>query len=172
MNQPRKGPRFFLGLDPGRQTGWAVWDAAREVFVEILTADFWKAYAMVQTYRPAHCCIVIEMPSGATYDHDLDQTPDKARRREKVSRNVGSVQREAQLLAEGLDRLGYTVRRIRPRQSKLGARAFRRLTSYAGRTSQHGRDAGMLVFGLRRTPPVVEPTKGDLSLSLYAPPTG
>ena len=72
------------------------------------------------------------------------------------------------LVTAGLERQGYRVCRVRPRSRKLSADVFRRLTRYQGRTSQHARDAAMLVFGLKNVPPE---TLGQVTLALYEGPS-
>ncbi len=177
--EPSFGPRYFIGLDAGRQTGLAVWDAkgqrfAREdapaVWDALVTTGFWQAYEIVLGFNADDAVIVIEDPSKnrTTFDHGVPRSERAARRREKISRNVGSNAREAALLATGLERQGYRVCRVRPRSRKLSADAFRRLTRYQGRTSQHARDAAMLVFGLKNVPPE---TLGQVTLALYEGPS-
>ncbi len=109
----------------------------------LTTTIFWEAIALVETY-PAGEVVVIEDPSlnHTTFAHATPRTLQAARRREKISRDVGENQREAKLLADGLGRKDYRVRRTRPRSSKLDKAQFKRLTRYQGRTSQHSRDAG------------------------------
>ncbi len=170
MNRPNKTPRYFIGLDAGRRTGLATWDAER--FAVLTTTTFWEAIALVETYPAGEVVVVIEDPAQnrPTFAHGTPRTLQAARRREKISRDVGRNQREARLLADGLGRKGYRVRPTRPRSSKLDEAQFKRLTRYQGRTSQHGRDAGMLVFGLKRVPAELDESPGALSLKLYAPP--
>ena len=166
-------PRYFIGLDPGTETGLAVWDAQGQVFARsLLTTTFWDAYDLVCTYDPSTVLVILEDPSKnpPTFSHSIPQSENAYRKRERLSRNVGSNMREALLLAEGLERQGYRVRRVRPRSSKLSAEAFRRLTRYQGRTSEHARDAAMLVFGLKKAPPELPQSLGEATLGLYAPP--
>ena len=165
-------PRYFIGLDPGQATGLAVWDPAREVFARsLLTTTFWEAYELIRTYDPRTVLIVLEDPSQnrPTFHHNLPQSERAYRQRERLSRNVGSNMREALLLAEGLERQGYRVRRVRPRSSKLSADVFKKVTRYQGRTSEHARDAAMLVFGLKKAPPELPQSLGEATLGLYAP---
>ena len=173
MNRPNTSPRLFIGLDAGRETGLAIWNAIEQRFDVLTTTTFWEAIALVLAYPVDQVLVVIEDPSQnkTTFSHGTPRTLKAARRREKISRDVGMNQREARLLAEGLARKGYRVRRIRPRSSKLGAEQFKRLTRYPGRTSQHARDAGMLVFGLRNMLVELDESPGSLSLALYAPPS-
>ena len=170
MNRP-KTPRLFIGLDAGRETGLAIWSVIEQRFDRLETVTFWKALDIVASYPADQLVVVVEAPAGPTYDHGEPRSLKAARRREKISRNVGSVQRESELLATGLERRGFRVQRVRPRSRKLTAEAFRRLTKHQGRTSQHARDAGMLVFGLRNMPAELDQSAGALSLKLYAPPT-
>ncbi len=163
--------RYFIGLDPGQQTGFAVWDAVEGRFAVLKTSTFWEAIALVERYPAAGVVVVIEDPAKnrTTFNHGTPRTLKAARRREKISRDVGQNQREARLLATGLERNGYRVQRVRPRSSKTGEAHFKRLTRYQGRTSQHSRDAAMLVFGLKRVPAEPGESPGELSLTLYAP---
>ena len=177
MNTPT--PHYFIGLDPGTETGLAVWDAQGQVFARsLLTTTFWDAYDLVLTFDPDTVLIVLEDPSKnpPTFSRNIPESERAFRKRERLSRNVGSNMREALLLAEGLERQGYRVRRVRPRSSKLSAEAFRRLTRHEGRTSAHARDAAMLVFGLKKAPPELplaisdRQSLGEATLGLYAPP--
>ena len=49
MNRPTP-PRLFIGLDPGQQTGLAVWDAEAERFAVLTTTTFWEAVDIVEAY--------------------------------------------------------------------------------------------------------------------------
>ena len=127
MNRPNK-TLLFIGIDAGRETGLAAWDAQAERFDVLTTTTFWEALALVETYPTDQVVVVIEDPSlnHTTFAHATPRTLKAAKRREKISRDVGMNQREAKLLAEGLERKGYRVRRIRPRTRKLDAEQFRR----------------------------------------------
>ena len=147
-------PRHFIGIDPGRKTGLAVWDAKLSTFELLDTLDFWQTVDLVTTaYPPLSTVLVIEDPgmNKPTFGHG-----EAARRkREKISRNVGWNQCEAALLIEGFERLGYEVRRVRPQgkkgeKRKWNAAKFRAITGYTKRTSEHSRDAGMLVYNFSR----------------------
>ena len=118
MANPNK-PTLFIGLDAGAHTGVAVWDAEAERFAVLTTTTFWEAVDIVESYPAAEVVVVIEDPAQnkTTFGHGTPRTLKAARRREKISRDVGQNQREARLLADGLVRRGYRVRR-RPRSSK------------------------------------------------------
>ena len=161
---------LFLGLDPGRKTGFAIYCPEEERIVRLDTTTFWDAYERVIAIPREQLVVVIEDPSQnpSTFEHGLPRSTKALRRRERLSRDVGANMREAGLLIEGIQRKGYRVHRARPRSGKLKEAAFNRITGYRGRSSQHARDAAMLVFGLKVPPPM---TPREASLSLYAPPT-
>lgn len=140
-------PRYVIGIDPGVSTGYAVWDREEKTLTNVTTLEFWGAFERAQLLKPGYVEIIIEDPTGnlPTFAKAGDGT---ARKREKISQNVGSNKREAQLLIEGLRRRGYTVRTVTPTKKKWDVETFRRLTGYAGQTSQHSRDAARLVWGL------------------------
>lgn len=146
--------QYYIGIDGGSHTGLAIWDGIHKEFVDIETSTFWEALERIRNFFPNNTLIVIEDPNQIkpTFPRNGALSPGK---RDRISQNVGSVKRETELLAQGLERLGYNVRRVRPgpraityRKGKPDARTFKRITKYPGRTSQHGRDAALLVYGL------------------------
>lgn len=136
----------YIGIDPGKHTGVAVWDRQGRYFTDVITLDFFGALNFLKHYNPTYTQIVIE---------DATQNKPTFRRKgqrvgvaDRMAQNVGSVKRDTQLLIEWCERHGFTVRKVKPDQSKLNAAAFKRTTKYIGRTSQHARDAAMLVYDL------------------------
>lgn len=68
----------------------------------------------------------------------------------KVARNIGMNQYAAVLMGQYCLRHGIPHRMVRPHKgshTKLKAKEFRQITGYRKRTSYHGRDAAMLVYG-------------------------
>lgn len=143
---------IYIGIDPGVKTGFAVWDSESRSYVRIDTLDFWGTYdGVIYEYYPSDALPVIVIEDPSQNRPTFDKGERGARRREKISQNVGANKREGQLLADRFESLGFEVRRVRPAKgtgSKMNAPAFSRLTGFTGRTSQHGRDAAMLVYEL------------------------
>ena len=151
--------KLYIGIDPGVKTGWAVYDPLRvkDRIIEICTKDFMQVLSIVhgikkgfhwisRDYRPT---FYIENPglNKPTFPRNVSR-----KAMEKISRNVGANSREAELLIGGIRDYGFTVIECRPKKNKLSrgkmkAKEFQRLTGYEGRTSQHGRDAALLVWG-------------------------
>ena len=143
--------RYAIGIDPGVQTGFAWYDRQQKEMVEFNTANFWEVYHRFasETAWRFECIVVIEVPnSKRPMYRRIDNNSDVGRIRENMSAKIGSNRREAELLADGLEQLGYEVRRVTPSRTKLNAEQFARRTGIKTRTSQHVRDAVMLVYGL------------------------
>lgn len=140
--------RFIIGIDGGLHTGVAVWDTTKKEFVHMKTVDFWIAYEWISSSFSANETMV--------YVEDPSQNKPVWRRRgmkdyefSKKCQSVGAVKRETTLLIKGLRIKGFQVKAIRPKKgsyTKMKADTFKKLTKCKMRSSQHARDAAMLVF--------------------------
>lgn len=138
----------LIGIDCGKKTGVAVWDVNAKRFSVIKTVDFWSAYEWVaSSFSANETMVYVEDPSqnkpvwrrATMKDYEF----------QKKCQQVGGVKRESLLLIEGLERRGYHVQAVRPNKlsyTKMSAQNFEKITNYNKRTSEHGRDAAMLVF--------------------------
>lgn len=137
----------FIGIDPGANTGFAIWDATNKKIVFIKTYTFWDCieHLILLKSKPGFEFVVfIEKPSGnkPTFSHH-------SRNREKISQNIGENKRDEKLIVEFCNRNQIPVFPIRPgKYSMTGMKqdAFNEYTGYSGSTSGHARDAAMLVF--------------------------
>jgi len=133
-----------IGIDPGVKTGFAVYSIDLGQLLEVETVDFWTAVDKVMFYPPSYLTrVVIEVPDTK---HVWQGGAKNAKTLQRQAVNVGGVIREAQLLAEGLEREGYPVVRVPPR-GKVDPTKFARYTGWKDRCSQHARDAAMLCYG-------------------------
>ncbi len=140
---------YFIGIDPGLNTGFAVWLVKEQTYDYLETLTFWDVLCQIEEdFDPDEVIIVLEDPAQnkPTFFHKAT----KPRIREKISQDVGGNKREARLLADGLGRMGYRVKLVQPKQRKLSAAEFKARTGYERRTNEHVRDAGMLVHGLNK----------------------
>ena len=62
---------------------------------------------------------------------------------------AGSIKRDAKIWEDFLNRKNIDFQMVNPtsRKTKINKDYFQKLTGYKGNTSEHGRDAAMLVFG-------------------------
>lgn len=138
-------PHYAIGIDPGVSCGYAVWNRRMKRFDVVDTLTFWEVMDRVQVFSPHEAKVIVEVAHFApTYRH-LKAEGTNANTLSKIARNVGQVTREAQLLVEGLRRVGYTVQEVKP-QGKKDAAEFKRITGWPGRTNQHERDSAMLAY--------------------------
>ena len=104
--------------------------------------NFWNAHDRIIDHGAKETAVIIELPANKAIYHNHGQNK-KAMGRTGV--NVGSVIREAELLAERFIGLGYQVVTVRP-QGKASAANVEELIGITQRTNQHVRDAIMLVW--------------------------
>jgi len=116
------------------------------VSIDTLTAD-----RALEKIGSAHALrildtVVVENPEA---DRPVFARPrTTARGMLKIARNVGMVQEATLQLVRRIRALGIEPRLVPPRRAgKVKGDEFRQITRWTARTSQHGRDAAMLVFG-------------------------
>lgn len=139
---------ILIGIDTGHDTGLAVWDTGRRAFRAVSTMRIHRAIEAVRDWEhdnPGQVRVVFEDARQRRWipdSHDL--------RREMGRRQgAGSVKRDATIWQEALTDYGIPFEAVRPQQglTKWDADTFARITGWTGRTSNHARDAALLVFG-------------------------
>ncbi|MBW1672098.1 MAG: hypothetical protein JRJ45_00380 [Deltaproteobacteria bacterium] len=139
-----------VGIDPGKDTGFAVFSIALREFVHISTMNFWSVHeAMLQMDQSVWPIqeVIIEVPDTK---HVWQSSKGGTSAVQRTSVNVGSVLREAALLATGIEKMGYKVTRVNPR-GKIAQAKFKQLTGWEGRRmNQHERDAAMMCYRWKR----------------------
>lgn len=144
-----------IGIDPGVNTGFVVWDCEGQKFIELLTLDFWTAFDRMILWKRRceeagrRLALVIENPN---LNKPVFPRGNKLPVKLSIAQRVGMNKKEADLLIKAAERMGIYVRTIKPTKQKWNADTFRRVTGYEGRTNEHKRDAGRLVFGMRSIP--------------------
>lgn len=136
--------RYIVGIDGGAHTGFAIWDTREKEFTDILTVSFWEAYDLSLKFFKHETAFIIEDPG--VNKPTFHRNKMKRKVLDRKAQNVGGVKRETKLLGEGIERAGYFVLYVPPSSRKLEHAEFRVTTGYQKRTSQHARDAAMLVF--------------------------
>jgi hypothetical protein len=133
---------IYFGIDPGTKTGVAKYDSLLGRITDVFTVDFWGCIEYFEydstLIDQAISKIRIEVPRTKVNWHKKGC--------DITAANVGGAVREANLLADGLERLGYEVIRIHP-QGKVDAAYVKRVTGWSKPTNEHTRDAIMLCYG-------------------------
>lgn len=133
--------KYAIGIDCGKKTGIAIWNCTARQWVEIKTVQIDEAWEIVQDYASGHDIeVVVEDARQATFGRQNDI---------HKAQGAGSVKRDAVIWQDYLTRKKIPFRMVRPAKSKtkLDKQAFINLTKYTGLTSNHSRDAAMLVWG-------------------------
>ena len=136
-----------VGIDPGKNTGLAIWDTADQEFIRVETVPIHKALFLVYDMR-------LVRPSIRVYFEDARQRkwlPKDATSSEYRGHlmGAGSVKRDSVIWQDALTDWGIPFEMVPPRAgaTKWDADTFRNVTGYKGRTSNHARDAALLVYG-------------------------
>lgn len=157
---------IFIGIDPGEHTGLAVWDSATRSFRVVATLPIHKA--MTEVLKWAHSPELF----GARSNCKVHVVCEDARQRTWFApeRNnseyrgklmgAGAAKRDARIWEEFLEdkdvalpyagrEAGLTFEMHKPQKggTKWPAETFAAITGYKGRTSEHSRDAALLVYG-------------------------
>lgn len=140
---------LIIGIDPGVSTGYAEWHRGSKKLITVQTLQIHVAMAEVRRHHMAGSLrkVVFEDARMRTWFGDADARQDRSGA--GIREGIGSVKRDCSIWADFLGDLGVPYSGIKPAAgaTKLTAEAFQRLTNWATRTSNHGRDAAMLVFG-------------------------
>lgn len=148
------GRTLSIGLDPGSNLGFAVWDRGKKVFHMITSSSFAPVIStlgwMVKVADSLEASI--EDPSLMKIPVFQGKQTGRAPVDRKIAEKVGRVKENGILLIECCEYMGISVERVHPGANlfiptKSNAAFFRRVTGFTGSTNEHGRDAARLVFG-------------------------
>ncbi|HBG40233.1 MAG TPA: hypothetical protein DDW85_02315 [Porphyromonadaceae bacterium] len=139
---------LFVGIDTGKNTGYAVWDSNRDSFLEIKTVLIHQAMQAVRELseqNPGQVIVRVEDPRQRTWFGTERMSRETERSR---LQGVGSVKRDATVWEDFLTDLGIRFDMVAPKNNstKLSPDMFKLYTKWTKRTSEHARDAAMLVF--------------------------
>ena len=138
---------YLVGIDPGKNTGFAMWDTETQTFESVETL-------------PIHAAL-ISVLELANRTADVKVFFEDARKRRWLPKDAtsseyrghlmgaGSVKRDSVIWQDALTDWGIPFEMVPPRAgaTKWTADTFARITGYKGRTSNHARDAALLVYG-------------------------
>lgn len=142
---------IYIGIDTGTHTGVAVWDSGEQAFTELQTLALHKALRRVSEL---HQAATSEGRTVKVIFEDARQRkwiPNSGDPRKEAGRRqgAGSVKRDASIWEEFLRDNGIPFEALAPRKgaTKMEQSLFYAITGWDKRTSNHARDAAMLVIG-------------------------
>lgn len=137
---------LFIGIDPGVNTGLAVWDTREKRFLEVRTLPIVRALELCEEYRMSYALNMVF--EDARLRQWLPRERNLSEYRGKLM-GAGSVKRDCDIWEEYCTEhsIPYTALPPRKGATKWDADYFKKVTGWKGRTSNHARDAALLVFG-------------------------
>jgi len=139
--------RFIIGIDPGTNTGLAIWDRQTNDFYFVGTLQIHDALHYIRVkhdydYFQKNCLIRCENPNTWRPFGKQDKSD-----RSKLQ-GAGSVKRDFAIWQDFAKGIGIPFESVNLQSSmkKLKAERFEQITGYNKRTSEHARDAAMLCF--------------------------
>jgi hypothetical protein len=139
--------KIVVGIDPGTQTGIAVWDCQSQAFAAVQSVAIHRALLSVLSLHegsdvlpPGHAFIVLEDARKRRWFGNSGK---------ERWQGAGSIKRDCRLWESYLQDNAIPHLFVAPasNRTKTTQEQFRRTTGWEGRTNEHGRDAGMLVYG-------------------------
>lgn len=138
---------IYIGIDPGAHTGVAFWDATKREFVELSTIPIHQALHKVRKFHNDNkdlfdICVVFEDARQRTWFGRDKNTNAKLQ-------GAGSIKRDCSIWEDFCKDYQIPFIAVPPMKggTKLSDAYFKTISGWKGKTSNHARDAAMLVIG-------------------------
>jgi len=137
--------KILIGIDPGVNTGLAVYDRTAKKLIHVKTTSIVRAQDFIRERFLKELCLneVLVRFEDARLRKWFGKTG-----KEKWQ-GAGSIKRDCQIWEEFLQENCIAYEMVPPKnnKTKLDADTFKKITGWPDSTNEHGRDSGMLVFG-------------------------
>ena len=132
---------ILIGIDTGVKTGFAVWDIQSKKLLEVSTCSILEAMERVMHYKSG------ESELKGLYIEDARKV--KYKTSAIKAQGAGSIKRDCQIWEEFTIRHKIKATFLRPNKklTKFSKGKFGQITGWEKRSSEHARDAAMLVYG-------------------------
>lgn len=131
---------IVIGIDPGTNTGIAIWNLESKAFELIQTMPIHKAMYFVDISKLDLKAVIIEDARLRKFFGGKDMTAQ--------AQGAGSIKRDCSIWEDYLTDLEIPFIMRHPENTKMSENVFKKITGWDKRTSNHARDAAMIVFGL------------------------
>lgn len=139
---------IWIGIDPGVHTGLAVWDSKKQEFMELNTYMIHQAMQRIMDWElmaeAADTTIQVVFEDARQRKGHYDEKYINAK-----AQGAGSVKRDSTIWDDFLTDMGIPFQAVPPGKgkTKYSSDYFKTITGWKGRTSNHARDAAILVIG-------------------------
>jgi len=143
--KPMRPYDYYLGIDPGTQTGLAMWDYTAQQYDEIMSGTLIEMLERILWFEDIHP------------DFSWQLRIEDARQRKWYGKNAqakikgaGSIERDCSIWEEICEFHQWEYEMVHPIKggTKWDAKTFKTVTGWSKQTNEHQRDAAMLVYGL------------------------
>lgn len=135
--------RIYIGIDPGVHTGFAVFNATKQEVEMVATLAIHKAMDILKqlTQGNRELIVIVEDARQRKWFGKGDVSA--------KLQGAGSIKRDCKIWEDYLSDLGVIYKFIPPQvgATKISKKYFDYITGWSGSSSEHGRDACMLVYG-------------------------
>lgn len=144
MTGVSKKYRYWIGIDPGVNTGFSVWDRQTRKLLRVETRYIHEAMYELTQYKVSTLNDIFVRVEDARLRTWYGNSG-----REKLQ-GAGSVKRDSTIWDDFLKALGVAYEMVHPGRNITSTKQeqFNRLTGWTGKSSEHARAAAMLVFGI------------------------
>jgi hypothetical protein len=134
---------YIIGIDCGVQTGFCVYGVKEKAIMEIDTRKIHEVMWVVAKWKEYHGKNILVRVEDARKRKWFGSSD-----REKLQ-GAGSVKRDAKIWEDFLFAIEVDFEMVEPKnnKTKLDRKKFKMFTGYDGVTTEHARDAAMLVYG-------------------------
>jgi hypothetical protein len=129
--------KYYIGIDTGTNTGFALWDAKEKNFKHIETMKIHEAMLQISALSNDELAMTMIRVEDARQRKWFGQSG-----REKLQ-GAGSVKRDATIWEDFLKDLKANFEMVAPKNNvtKLTADSFKKITGWPEKTNVHCRDA-------------------------------
>ena len=140
-----KAYKYAIGIDTGVHTGYAVWDIEAQRLLSCKTMQIDMAMELVRFISSSkkNTLVIIEDARLRKFF--------KGENMAAKQQGAGSIKRDAKIWEDYLTRLRIDFKLVNPtsQKTKITSEYFKKISKFEGRTSNHARDAAMLVLGYK-----------------------
>ena len=137
--------KYAIGIDTGVHTGFAVWDVESQQLIKCETMQIDEAIESIMFIFSSHKNIIVVVEDARLRKFF------KGENMAAKQQGAGSIKRDAKIWEDYLTRLRIDFKLVNPtsRKTKITSEYFKKISKFEGRTSNHARDAAMLVLGYK-----------------------
>ena len=137
--------KYAIGIDTGVHTGFAIWNIMNQEFIACKTMQIDEAMELIKEIYESHNDFLVVVEDARLRKFF------KGENMAAKQQGAGSIKRDAKIWEDYLTRLRIDFKLVNPtsRKTKITSEYFKKISKYEGHTSNHARDAAMLVLGYK-----------------------